>query len=391
MSVPSTDVTITAPRTCDSMQSSIDRRQRGGGDGDDGERHVGRDRRAASARRCRPPTVSWRGLTGNTAPVAPAVTCRQSASPTEPGVSLAPTTAIVRGSSRRAMARESARCSRRSTESRNSSVSSSEKSRSTTPLSKRRSTGQPARLNTASIGRLSASTSAVKRVMPLARAIAARCSRSSVAMPLPWCCVVDHEGGVGVVAAGPALVAGPGDELAVALDDEGHPVDHVDVREVLEVGVAQARAGREVAAVDALRRLALVERRQRRGVVGADRADVDRLAVAEDDVARPPLVGCRRRAHGGDDGTAAAPCGPVVAGVTDGVAAWCPPARPRRPPSAGDAGRGGDGAGSAVTTAGRARAISASCRRMSRTRIGPADGADDDERGVVGRWPARRT
>ena len=83
------------------------------------------------------------------------------------------------------MARESARCSRRSTESRNSSVSSSGKSRSTTPLSKRRSTGQPARLKTASMGRLSASTSAVKRSMPLDRAIVARCSSSRVAMPLP--------------------------------------------------------------------------------------------------------------------------------------------------------------------------------------------------------------
>ena len=46
--------------------------------------------------------------------------------------------------------------------------------------------------------------------------------------------VVHHEGGVGVVAAAPALVAGPGDELAEALDDERHAVDHVDVGEVLE-------------------------------------------------------------------------------------------------------------------------------------------------------------
>ena len=41
------------------------------------------------------------------------------------------------------------------------------------------------RANTASIGRLSASTSAVNRSMPLERAIAARCSSISVAMPLP--------------------------------------------------------------------------------------------------------------------------------------------------------------------------------------------------------------
>ena len=37
---------------------------------------------------CRPPIVAWCGLTGNTAPVAAAVTLRQSASPTEPGVVL---------------------------------------------------------------------------------------------------------------------------------------------------------------------------------------------------------------------------------------------------------------------------------------------------------------
>ena len=64
--------------------------------------------------------------------------------------------------------------------------------------------------------------------------------------------VVDLERRVGVVAAGPALVAGPGDELAVALDDEGDAVDEVDDGEVLEVGVGEVRLGREVAAVDAL-------------------------------------------------------------------------------------------------------------------------------------------
>ena len=42
--------------------------------------------------------------------------------------------------------------------------------------------------------------------------------------------VVDHERGFGLVAAGPPFVARPGDELAVRLDGEGDPVDHVDVR-----------------------------------------------------------------------------------------------------------------------------------------------------------------
>ena len=53
------------------------------------------------------------------------------------------------------MARLSARCSRSSTESTNCSVSVSGNSRSVTPLSKWRCTGQPARLNTRSIARLS--------------------------------------------------------------------------------------------------------------------------------------------------------------------------------------------------------------------------------------------
>ena len=107
--------------------------------------------------------------------------------------------------------------------------------------------------------------------------------------------VVDHEGGVGVVAAGPPLVAGPGDELAVALDDQGHAVDEVDVGEVLEVGFGQLRLRREVAPVDALGGLPLVERGERRRVGRADRPDVRRLAVAEDDVAGPALVRASRR------------------------------------------------------------------------------------------------
>ena len=68
----------------------------------------------------------------------------------------------------------------------NSSVSSSANSSSVTPLSKWRFTGQPARAKTRSIGRFSYSTSAVNRLIPLARAIAARCSSINVAMPRPW-------------------------------------------------------------------------------------------------------------------------------------------------------------------------------------------------------------
>jgi hypothetical protein len=51
--------------------------------------------------------------------------------------------------------------------------------------------------------------------------------------------VIDHEGGVGVVAPGPPFVARPADELAETFDDERLPVDVVDVREVRQVGVGQ--------------------------------------------------------------------------------------------------------------------------------------------------------
>ena len=47
--------------------------------------------------------------------------------------------------------------------------------------------------------------------------------------------VVDHERRVGVVAAWPSLVARPAEQLAVRFDDEGGPVDEVDVGEVVEL------------------------------------------------------------------------------------------------------------------------------------------------------------
>ena len=103
MSVPSIDVTMTAPRTR-AVDAVLDDVGEGvGRDGDDGQDDVGGDvlQRAATSAGHRP--SSWAGLTGNTAPVADAVTLRHSASPTDPGSSLAPTTAIVRGSRRRAI------------------------------------------------------------------------------------------------------------------------------------------------------------------------------------------------------------------------------------------------------------------------------------------------
>ena len=55
--------------------------------------------------------------------------------------------------------------------------------------------------------------------------------------------VVDHERHLGVVAVVPAFVARPGDELAVLLDHERRPIDEVDVREALQLGVVSSGFG----------------------------------------------------------------------------------------------------------------------------------------------------
>ena len=149
----------------------------------------------------------------------------------------------------------------------NDAVSASEKSTSTTPESKRRCTGQPALAKTVSMPRLSPSVWAVKRSIPFDLATAARCSSSSVAMPLPWWRIVDHERHLGVVTVVPALVAGPRHELAPLLDDERRAIDEVDGRESFELGLRELWLGREVAQVAALCRLAQVERGQRVGVI----------------------------------------------------------------------------------------------------------------------------
>ena len=219
------------------------------------------------------------------------------ASPTVPGCSDAPITATARGSRIRATARASARCSRRSTLSRNSSVSASSQSRSTTPESNRRWSGQPALANTASMARLSPSTSAVNRSMPLLRAMAARCSSMQRGDAGSLVGVGDHERRLGFVASGPALVARPGDELVMGLDGQGRSVDHVDVGEVEEFLLAELGLGGEEPPVDALGGLAAVELGEGRPIVGGEWADEDGVAVAEHHRGCPGRVGGRRSAH----------------------------------------------------------------------------------------------
>ncbi len=99
--------------------------------------------------------------------------------------------------------------------------------------------------------------------------------------------IVDHEGGFGLVAPRPAFVARPRDELVVRLDRQRCAVDHVDVGEVQEFLVVQLGLRGEEPAVDALGRLPLVELGERGAVVGCERADEHRVAVAEHDGRRP--------------------------------------------------------------------------------------------------------
>ena len=101
--------------------------------------------------------------------------------------------------------------------------------------------------------------------------------------------VVHLERHLGVVTVVPPLVARPGDEVAVLLDDERGAVDEVDGGEPLELGLAQLGLGREVAVVAALGRLPQVERGERRSVGRGDRADHGGGAVAQHHGRGPPL------------------------------------------------------------------------------------------------------
>ena len=67
--------------------------------------------------------------------------------------------------------------------------------------------------------------------------------------------IVDHERHFGVLAVLQSLVAGPGDELAVLLDDECHAVDEIDVGEAFQLVVGEARFRREEPEVATVGRL----------------------------------------------------------------------------------------------------------------------------------------
>jgi hypothetical protein len=109
--------------------------------------------------------------------------------------------------------------------------------------------------------------------------------------------VGDVERHLGEVVLDPVVAADPDDRVA-GQDDEGHPVGVVDLGEPAQVAVGQARHGREEAQVRRARRLGHVEGLELLGVLGRDRPQVRRAAVAQDHVGLPrPGPNRVRRSH----------------------------------------------------------------------------------------------
>ncbi len=103
----------------------------------------------------------------------------------------------------------------------------------------------------------------------------------------PLVLVVDGERDLRVATARPLVVARDADEVVAEQRHERHAVVVVDGGEPPDVVGAQPRPRAEESVVHALMRQATVERDQSVGVVGTDRADMHRAAVAEHDIGFP--------------------------------------------------------------------------------------------------------
>ena len=138
------------------------------------------------------------------------------------------------------------------------------------------------------------STVAVKALMPARRAATARYSSSTVAMPRPLVARRRRRTPPRPRTAAASGRSGPRPTMhVVEQGDERHAVDVVDVGEVADLVVAEARVGREVAEVDALRRLAGVEVDDARAVVGPDRPHPARCRRRTAPRRRPTRPGSR--------------------------------------------------------------------------------------------------
>ena len=110
--------------------------------------------------------------------------------------------------------------------------------------------------------------------------------------------LVGHgEGHLGLVLAGPPVVAGVGDELVAEQCDQRDAVHHVDGGEALDLGLGQAGLGREEPVVQRLGGQPAVEAAERLGIRRPDGPHVHRAAVGEDHIGLPLSIR-GREGHG---------------------------------------------------------------------------------------------
>ena len=258
---------------------------RGGRHDDDGEVDLLVDVEDAAARPGCSPRAWAFGFTGQTGPAKPARwSWRSTRGPSSSGSRPAPITATLRGERSRRTASAAAVRARASMAASASGVGCRSRRTSTTPSAKRVAVSKPAWVNTPIIRRLSGSTDAVNPLQPHLPGPRREVLEQHRGEPAAVVGVVDEEGHLGLGPVAPAVVAGHTDELVASQRDEGEAVDVVDVGEVLEVALGEARPRAEVAEVDALGRLPVVEGREPRPVVGTDRPHVGGRAVGQHDI-----------------------------------------------------------------------------------------------------------
>ena len=201
-----------------------------------------------------------------------------------PAMRLAPITATERGDSSRRTACDAAERARASMAASASGVGAIPRRTSTTPSANRVAVSKPACVKTPIILRFSGSTDAVKPGEADVAGPHGEVLQEHGGQAAPVVGVVDEEGHLRLGAVPPAVVAGHADELVAPDADERHPVDVVDADHAIELALGQPGPWAEVPVVDALRRLAAVERGDAGPVVRSDRPHVGGGAVGEDDI-----------------------------------------------------------------------------------------------------------
>lgn len=151
--------------------------------------------------------------------------------------------------------------------------------------SRRSFIGRPLRRKTASIGWLSASTSASNREIAAARAIRTRCFRMRDAMPRPMV-TTGHESDLCLARRGTVrcVAAATHQDFAVAglvCDQQCHHAAEINVAELCELNLRQFLLWAEKAAIDRFPIEALEGLKKSAGVAGTDGAHSDHGAVLQ--------------------------------------------------------------------------------------------------------------